>query len=63
MSECIEGASKLYSYSFLRQSGRYTTPETALCCCYGPPRGFPATIEYTTVYERSGKVEKRSKSA
>ena len=52
----IEGGGKLqYSYSFLRQNGGYTTPETALCCCYGPSRGLPATIEYTSVYERSDK--------
>ena len=52
----IEGGGKLqYSYSFLRQNGRYTTPETPLSCCYGPPRDFPATIEYATVYERSGR--------
>ena len=41
-----EGGGKLqYSYSFLRKNGRYTTPKTALCCCYGPPRGLPATLE------------------
>ena len=54
----IEGGGKVqYSYSFLRQNGRYTTPETALCCCYGPPRGLPATIGYTPVYQRSDEVE------
>ena len=59
----IEGGGKLqYNYSFLLQNEGYTTPETVLCCCYGPPRGLPATIEYTSVYQRSDKMEKRSKS-
>ena len=35
-----------YDMLFVRQNGRYTTPETTIRCCYGSPRGLPATIEY-----------------
>ena len=56
----LEGGCQVqYNKLFLRQNGIYTTPETAICCCYSPQRGFPATIEYTPVYQRSNEIEKR----